>query len=320
MPVNVVRYLAQGVAHWGLLKGDRIVQIETAASTTGEFVRSHSIKALEEVARVTPPTAELDQVQLLSPVTANQQFLCQGANYRQHMVESGVDPDQKTYNMIFTKSPHCMVAANSPVVKPRVVELLDYEVELGLVMKRDVLAREAVTEGNLHEFVAGIVIVNDYSARDIQIPQSQFYKGKSYRTFGPVGPYLCLLGPDEMSYLGKLDLTLTVNGVVRQCDNTGNMIWAPAETLTELSGVHDLHAGDLLATGTPAGCALSVPSPLKQRIGGFLPEARRWRLFLQIQRARTQYLKRGEVVEATIRSRDGCIDLGTQRNLVEDEA
>ena len=70
-----------------------------------------------------------------------------------------------------------------------------------------------MTDANLDDFVAGLVIVNDYSARDIQIPQMQFYKGKSYRTFGPVGPYLCLLEPRTFPRSSGLELILTVNGM-----------------------------------------------------------------------------------------------------------
>jgi 2-keto-4-pentenoate hydratase/2-oxohepta-3-ene-1,7-dioic acid hydratase in catechol pathway len=81
-----------------------------------------------------------------------------------------------------------------------------------------------VTDANLHDFVAGIVIVNDYSARDVQIPQMQFYNGKSFRTFGPVGPYLCMLEPADMPALKDLQLTLTVNGEVRQRDGTRNLV------------------------------------------------------------------------------------------------
>jgi 2-keto-4-pentenoate hydratase/2-oxohepta-3-ene-1,7-dioic acid hydratase in catechol pathway len=115
-------------------------------------------------------------------------------------------------------------------------------------------------------------------------------------------------------------LTLTVNGEIRQSDTTANLVHGPAETLTELSGVHDLAPGDLIATGTPSGCALSVPSPVKQRIFALLPEATKWRLFLKVQERRTQYLKVGEVVESRIRSSDGVVDLGVQRNVVVEEA
>ena len=71
------------------------------------------------------------------------------------------------------------------------------------------------------------MIVNDYSARDVQLPQMQFYKGKSFRSFGPVGPTLCLLEPDEIDAVHHLDLKLTVNGEVRQDDNTRNLVYSP---------------------------------------------------------------------------------------------
>ncbi|MBV8464694.1 MAG: fumarylacetoacetate hydrolase family protein, partial [Burkholderiales bacterium] len=133
-------------------------------------------------------------------------------------------------------------------------------------------------------------------------------------------PYLCLLGPQDVPLLRELELKLTVNGATRQHDTTANLVHGPAETLTELSGVHDLFAGDLIATGTPAGCALSVPSPAKQRIAALVPEALKWKFFLKVQASRPQYLKSGDVVEARIATKDGRIDLGTQRNLVVEEA
>src|SRR5208337_1306877 len=188
-----------------------------------------------------------------------------------HMIESGIDPDRKIYNMIFTKASSCIVAADSDVVQPRSVRFLDYEIELGLVIGKAIEGPVAITDANLHEYVAGAVIVNDYSARDVQIPQMQFYKGKSFRTFGPIGPYLCLLAPADFRGLRDLQLALTVNGKVRQKDSVANLVYGPAETLTELSGVQDLHVGDLLSTGTPSGCALSVPSPGRQRIAALLP-------------------------------------------------
>ncbi len=227
-----------------------------------------------------------------------------------------MDPDAKAYNMIFTKATSCIASPDSDLIKPAQVRFLDYEIELGLIIKRDVLTKTVVTDANLHEFVAGAVIVNDYSARDIQIPQTQFYKGKSFRTFGPIGPHLCLLTVPEMRYLRDLQLTLTVNGQVRQKDSTANLVFGPAETLTELSGVQDLYVGDLLSTGTPAGCALSVPSPFKQRVGALLPEAVKWAIFNKVQEGRDQYLKAGDIVEARIQSPDGVIDLGVQRNKV----
>jgi 2-keto-4-pentenoate hydratase/2-oxohepta-3-ene-1,7-dioic acid hydratase in catechol pathway len=317
MALHVLHYLHQDRAQWGVVANGAITPIPGDFKSTAGFIAANPVERLLVLSGPTIPESE---VQWLSPVTANQQFICQGANYRQHMIESGMDPDVKKFNMIFTKATSCIVPADSPVVKPDGVQFLDYEIELGLVLKRDITSRVTVTDGNLHDYIAGVVIVNDYSARDIQIPQMQFYKGKSYRTFGPVGPYLCLFERHDVPKLKDLELTLTVNSALRQSDSTANLVYGPAETLTELAGVHDLRTGDLLATGTPSGCALSIPSPEKQRAAAQLPEAEKWRLFLKMQAERPQYLSVGDVVEARIVSRDGSIDLGVQRNVVVDEA
>ncbi|EFP67249.1 Ureidoglycolate lyase [Ralstonia pickettii] len=313
MSINIVRFEYQDQTQWGVIRDTRITPVPGTYATTGDFVRNTT---LAQLAALDGELIAVSAVKLLSPVTRNQQFICQGANYRQHMVESGMDPDVKTYNMIFTKASSCIVPADSDVIKPKRVQFLDYEIELGLVMRQAIHGPVDVTDDNLYEYVAGAVIVNDYSARDVQIPQMQFYKGKSFRTFGPVGPWLTLLEPREISALRSLQLKLTVNDKLRQNDTTANLVYGPAETLTELSRVHDLEAGDLLATGTPAGCALSVPSPTKQKMAAMLPEKAKWEMFLKVQAARPQYLKPGDVVEARIHSSDGRIDLGTQRNRI----
>jgi 2-keto-4-pentenoate hydratase/2-oxohepta-3-ene-1,7-dioic acid hydratase in catechol pathway len=313
MSLNVLRFRHGGRPLWGVVREGAITVIPGEFATTRAFLEANPIETLS---KLNEPTLNEGDVELHTPVTQNQQFLCQGANYRQHMIESGVDPDAKTFNMIFTKAPSCIAPANADVVRPRRVRFLDYEIELGLVLKRDMTSGQQVTDANLHEFVAGVVIVNDYSARDIQIPELQFYKGKSFRTFGPVGPYLCLLAPDDFKKLRELTLKLTVNGALRQNDSFANVVHGPSETLTELSAVHDLGIGDLLSTGTPAGCALSVPSPTRQRIAALLPVAMKWKMFERIQARRSQYLQLGDVVESRIATADQSIDLGAQRNRI----
>jgi 2-keto-4-pentenoate hydratase/2-oxohepta-3-ene-1,7-dioic acid hydratase in catechol pathway len=317
MSVTVVRFQHRDRIRWGVLRGRRITPIPGDFATTGDLIRGTTTR---ELAQVEGSAVDEQDVSILSPVTRNQQFVCQGANYRQHMIESGMDPDAKTFNMIFTKATSCIVPAGSDVVRPRNVRFLDYEIELGLVLRRAIGGPVDVTDGNLHELVAGAVIVNDYSARDVQVPQMQFYKGKSFRTFGPVGPYLVLLDASDFGLLRQLRLTLTVNGEVRQDDATSNLVYGPAETLTELSRVQDFEAGDLLSTGTPAGCALSVPSPSRQRVAALLPEKTKWSVFMKLQAKRAQYLKPGDVVEACIRTADGRLDLGVQRNRIVAES
>ena len=313
MAVTVVRYLLDNAIFWGVLDGQDIIPAPYDFETTGAFLSGttpQGLKALDG------PRVPLSRVRLLSPVTRNQRFVCQGANYRQHMIESGLDPDTKHYNMIFTKAPSCIVAADADVVRPRRVRFLDYEVELGLILRRDIAGPVTVTQDTLFDFIAGAVIVNDISARDIQIPEMQFHKGKSFRTFGPVGPYLCIFEREDMAALADMELSLSVNGQLRQSDNTRNLVFGPAETLTELSAVHDFSAGDLLATGTPSGCALAVPSPARQRLGALLPDKMKWKIFFRIQAKRSQYLQPGDVIETRIASGDGRIDLGVQRNRI----
>lgn len=317
MSISIVHYQLNQLARWGVLEGTSIQPLQETCATTADFLNVYSTTRIrEELQDRSPKSVKLSDVKLLSPVTRNQQFLCQGANYRQHMIESGMDPDAKRFNMFFTKASSCIVPADSVLEKPDFVQFLDYEIELGLVLRKDITQAVQVTASNLNQYVAGLVIVNDYSARDIQIPQMQFYKGKSYRTFGPVGPYLCLLDEEDYPLIRQLNLKLTVNGELRQQDSTANLVFGPEETLTEWSGVHDLHAGDLIATGTPAGCALAIPSPAKQRLGGLMPEALKWKIFMKVQAQRSQYLKHGDVVMSSIRSACGTLNLGEQRNVV----
>jgi len=256
----------------------------------------------------------VEDVELLSPVTAPCRVICQGANYRQHMIESGLDPDAKVFNMFFEKSDCAVSPPHGTVKRPGHVALLDYEVELALVFGKAIHGPTSVDGSNLHEYIFGITIANDVSARDVQIPQMQFFKGKSYRGFCPLGPRLAVLEPEEIAYLEELTVALAVNGEVRQLDETRNLVYKPAETITELSTFSDIAPGDVLLTGTPSGCALRVPPPLLRKLMQLvLPERKFWSVFRSAQARRPQYLKPGDVMTATIASADRVIDLGEQR-------
>lgn len=315
MPLNIVRFQSGEKTAWGLLTGSQIAPLDLPCSTTHELL-VEGLAPIKAAAQRATDAIDAGSVKLLSPITAPAKVLCQGANYRQHMIDSGMDPDAKKFNMFFTKSTASITHPNGNIIKPSHVELLDYEIELTLVMGKRTNGAVTITAENLHEYVAGICIGNDISARDVQIPQMQFHKGKSYRTFCPLGPVLCLLEANEMHYLDKLQLSLNVNGQVRQSDSTANLVFKPAESLTEFSQIHDFEPGDVVLTGTPTGCALGLPSPMLVKVTGLLPEAKRWQLFVASQKRRTQYLKVGDLIQSRIRSADGVIDLGVQTNLV----
>ena len=315
MALPVVRFEHAGTTGWGVLFNERIAPLSTPFATTGELID----QALPALRSLTPAqaTLALAAVRLLSPITTNQQFVCQGINYASHVRESGMDPAKIPFNTIFTKASSCLAGPHDDVVRPAHVKLLDYEIELGLVMKRSVTKARAITPDNLHEVLAGVTIVNDVSARDVQLPQAQFYKGKSYRSFGPAGPVLLLLDAAEWKRWPELRMRLAVNGQTRQETLCGDMLFAPHQTLSELSALQDLHAGDLIATGTPAGCAAKAPGKLVYFVmNHVLSPATKWKLFIKKGLANPLYLKPGDRMTASIRTDDGALDLGEQRNRI----
>jgi 2-keto-4-pentenoate hydratase/2-oxohepta-3-ene-1,7-dioic acid hydratase in catechol pathway len=195
---------------------------------------------------------------------------------------------------------------------------MDYEVEIGLVIGRDIPVGTEITEANLSDYVAGLVVTNDVSARDIQLPQTQFYEAKSYPTFTPVGPALVLLDADELKRFGDLRLQLRVSGEVRQnMVVDGDMIYQPLQALQSLTRFQNLNAGDLIMTGTPVGTALSAPPKAIQMISNLLPPEVKWKAFFKQQAKNEKYLQLGDVVELSVATDDGAIDLGTQRTTVK---
>ncbi len=322
MICHVVRYYEKGDSRWGVLQNGLVYPLSECYETTADFIKRGRSEAYSILLKVADNSYDFtcipyDSITPLSPITKGGKVLCQGANYRQHMIDSGMNPDSKNFNMFFNKSSASICSAVDNVVKPDFVKLLDYEVELGLVIGKEISESVNITDSNIGDVVAGILIGNDISARDIQIPQMQFFKGKSYRTFCPLGPVLCLLESEDMHYLNKLQLELHVNGELRQSDNTGNVVFKPAESLSEFSLVTDMSPGDIVLTGTPSGCAMQIPkSPLFVKLAGLLPEEKKWELFIKGQLKSKNYLQVGDAVTATIKSQDGKIDLGLQENKV----
>ncbi|OAN38983.1 fumarylacetoacetate hydrolase family protein [Mycolicibacterium iranicum] len=314
MVVRLVRYRHEGATGWGVLDDGYISALDGVYDRTADVIERGEAD-WKSASTTTGDIASAD-VELLSPVTTPCRVMCQGANYRQHAIESGMNPDNRAFNLFFDKTDASVTGPHAPVVRPGHVTLLDYEIELALVMRTDITAPRTITVEDLPDYIFGVTIANDLSARDVQLPQGQFIKGKSYRGFCPTGPVLAILEPDEFALLNDLDLRLTVNGEQRQFDNTANMLYRPAETLTELSEFCNLSPGDMLLTGTPHGCVATSPPPLVRRLAtALLPEDKLWAAFIK-QNQRKPYLQPGDVIEASIRNAAGSLDLGTQRTTI----
>lgn len=316
MVVHLVRYSRNERASWGVLTGERISPLNGDYPRTADLIERGQADWTSAATR--PGEIGLNDVDLLSPVTTPCRVMCQGANYRQHAIESGMDPDAREFNLFFDKTDAAVTGPCDPVARPAHVTLLDYEIELALVLSGRVDAPVVVTAENLAEYVFGVTIANDLSARDVQLPQGQFLKGKSYRGFCPLGPVLAVLEPDDLPLLDDLELRLEVNGSLRQSDNTANMLYKPAETLTEMSEFCNSDPGDVLLTGTPHGIVAGSPPAVVRRLAtALLPEHKLWAAFVKMNQ-RKPYLRPGDVVTASIRNASGTLDLGTQRTTIAD--
>jgi 2-keto-4-pentenoate hydratase/2-oxohepta-3-ene-1,7-dioic acid hydratase in catechol pathway len=299
---------------WWVQTATGAAKIATTAATTGELVAD---RAAIDTASHSTDTVPVDTLELLSPVTKPCRVVAQMTNFASHVKDAGMDPGSIPLTF-FRKSSTSISGPFDDIVKPGHVKFLDYEVEIGLVIGQDIPVGTQISESRLSDYIAGLVVTNDVSARDVQLPQTQFYEAKSYPTFTPVGPALVLLDADELKRFSDLRLQLRVNGEVRQNMVVGDdMIYPPAQALESLARFQDLAAGDLVMTGTPAGTALSAPPKPIEMIGSLLPPAVKWKAFFKRQAKNTKYLKHGDVVELGVATDDGAIDLGLQRTAVK---
>src|SRR5882757_8516374 len=298
---------------WWVKTPGGAAQIDTTATTTAALLAD---RAAIEAAAGNPDTVAVAGLDLISPVTRPCRVVAQMTNFESHVRDAGMDPTSIPLTF-FRKASASINGPYDDIVKPAHVALLDYEVEIGLVIGRAIPVGTSISDANLADFVAGLVVTNDVSARDIQLPQTQFYEAKSYPTFTPVGPQLVLLDAGELNRFGDLRLRLSVNGEERQNALVeGDMLYRPLQALQSLTQFQELAPGDLILTGTPVGTALSAPPKPVEIIANLLPPAVKWKAFFKRQANNPKYLQHGDVVEASVATDDGVIDLGAQRTTI----
>jgi 2-keto-4-pentenoate hydratase/2-oxohepta-3-ene-1,7-dioic acid hydratase in catechol pathway len=299
---------------WWVATATGAVKIVTDATTTGGLLAD---RAAIEVAASGSSGVPVDGLTLVSPVTAPCRVVAQMTNFASHVEDAGMNPASIPLTF-FRKTSGSIAGPFDAIVKPDHVRFLDYEVEIGLVIGREMPVGTEVSEANIADYVAGLVVTNDVSARDVQLPKTQFYEAKSYPTFTPAGPALVLLDAGELKRFGDLRLQLRVNGEVRQDARVdGDMIYPPLQALQALTRFQRLDPGDLVLTGTPVGTALSAPPKPIEIIGSLLPPAVKWKAFFARQAKNPKYLRDGDIVEAAVATDDGAIDLGAHRNVVK---
>jgi 2-keto-4-pentenoate hydratase/2-oxohepta-3-ene-1,7-dioic acid hydratase in catechol pathway len=193
------------------------------------------------------------------PIDRPGKIICVGLNYRDHAAESNAPAP--TRPLLFAKWETALIGPGAEIVLPAVSGEVDYEAELGVVIGRR--ARGASVEDAL-DHVAGYLCVNDVSARDVQMGDGQWTRGKSFDTFCPIGPRLVPADGIDPQALG---IRCLLNGEPLQDSTTAEMIFSVAEVISFASEAITLEPGDLIATGTPAGVGFARTPPIFLRDG-----------------------------------------------------
>jgi len=200
-------------------------------------------------------TIDLDDVTLLAPILEPPKIVCLGLNYKDHAEEQGKNtPDEP---VIFMKPRTAIVGPGQPIIRPKLVKQLDYEAELAIVIGEK---GKNIPVSEAKRYVFGYTVFNDVSARDIQFKDKQWTRGKSFDTFAPMGP--CITTTNQVKNPNNLVVRTRVNDELRQNSSTKNMVFNVYEIIHHLSQVMTLEAGDVIATGTPAGVGVFMkPKP-----------------------------------------------------------
>lgn len=195
------------------------------------------------------------------PIRQIGKFVAIGLNFTDHAKEANMPIP--TEPIVFMKATTCLCGPNDDVIKPKKSTKLDWEVEIGIVIGSKA---QNVTELDAPRHIAGYCLVNDVSERNYQLERGGTWdKGKSFDTFGPVGPYF--VTPDEVGDPQDLGMWLNVNGVRMQTGNTKTMIFSCAQIVSYVSEVMTLLPGDIITTGTPPGVGMGMKPPRFLEVG-----------------------------------------------------
>jgi len=244
----------------GLLREDRIVDLEEAypgIPAIGQVFFEEGWPA--KLAACDLPGEKLD-VRLGSPVPAPSKIICLGKNYAEHAKEGGFENPASP--LIFCKTPNTVNGPCDDIRIPQSSGQIDREVELALVIGR---RGKAIHKSAALDYVAGFMVMNDVSGREAQFADSQWFRGKAFDTFAPMGPALVTI--DEIEDLGNLSLIARVNGEVMQSGNTRDMIFDIPTIVENISQDITLLPGDVISTGTPSGVGIFRDPPVTLKPG-----------------------------------------------------
>ncbi len=248
--MEFIRYTTGASPAWGVRTGAGIYALANCPEGEPSYQDFTNRRYLEQVKRYVAdetPSVDLNEVDLLAPVPCPSKIVCIGLNYRDHAEEQ--DEEIPETPLLFAKAPSTVTNPNSPIVHPA-DEQVDYEVELAVVIGR---TAKNLAETEVDDYVAGYTILNDVSGRSAQFSDGQFFRGKSYDTFSPMGPVLVA---DPSYDPNNVDVELRVNGETKQSSNTEQFIFDVHEAVSYISENMTLNPGDVISTGTPGGVGI----------------------------------------------------------------
>ncbi|PBC43598.1 2-hydroxyhepta-2,4-diene-1,7-dioate isomerase [Rhodococcus sp. ACPA4] len=228
------------------LDGDRLVDL--GESDLGIFLAHEDWKRRAEAMSADDATTyPLEGADFAPVVPQPSKVICVGHNYTNHIKEMG--RELPSYPTLFPKFADSLIGANDDIVRPDETEAFDWEVELVIVIGKQVRRAD---DAQAEAAIAGFTVMNDVSVRDWQFRTIEWTQGKIWDSTTPVGPFL--VTPDEVGGVRPaLEVTTTVDGEVMQRDDTGTLLFDPITLVKYISTITRLNPGDMIATGTPAG-------------------------------------------------------------------
>jgi len=258
--MRLVRFGQRGKAKPGLWKDGKIVDLREIFPQIPDISEAFFRDGwLEKVAGVKNPGRKIE-ARIASPIHRPSKIICLGKNYAEHAKEGGFENPEKP--LIFCKTPNALSGPYDPIIFPKSSGQVDWEVELAVIISKQ---GKRINKTDAFDYVAGFTVMNDVSGREAQFSDSQWFRGKSFDSFAPTGPFI--VTPDEIDDVNNLRLIAFVDGEIMQDGNTRDMIFDIPAIIENVSEDITLVPGDIISTGTPAGVGIFRDPPVVLKPG-----------------------------------------------------
>jgi len=249
--MRIARFKVDGTSGWGFVCGDQVCPVTDGTELLDVLADGSSLRSLYQAAS---PGYGVSEVQFLAPIPNPPQFLGIGLNYRLHAAETGAAIPESPVSFPFFNS--SIINPGDAIQVPPISDQVDWEVELGVVIGKEACC---VSEEDALDHIAGYTIVNDVSARDLQLSEGQWSRGKSLNTFKPMGPWI--VTADELGTADNLAVKLWVNDNLKQDGETSDLIFNVPQLVSHMSQFLTLGTGAVISTGTPSGVGMARKPP-----------------------------------------------------------